>query len=156
MMPLRLAIFMILVVAATSACNGIGSSDDSTSTGSNDFSTSSANVAIVTVGAGPASADYQTFNIPFVTVTVCAVGSSTCATIPDVLVDTGSSGLRLMASVLESHGLTLTATQDSENSANTLAECLPFADGYALGRALHRHCIGRRRDDKYCDTYPDH
>lgn len=124
---------LLILAAATSACNGIGSTDDSTSTSSDTFSTSSANVAAVTVGAGPASAEYQTFNIPFVTVTVCAAGGSACATIPDVLVDTGSSGLRLMASVLQSNGLTLTPTQDPDNSADTLAECLPFADGYAWG-----------------------
>jgi Protein of unknown function (DUF3443) len=87
------------------------------------------------VAPGPASASYQTFNIPLTSVTVCVPSSNAdmCATIPDVLVDTGSSGLRLMASALSSAGITLPALNDPNNSANTIAECGQFAGGYTWG-----------------------
>ncbi len=87
------------------------------------------------VAPGPASSSSQTFNIPLTTVTVCVPSSNanTCATIPNVLVDTGSSGLRLMASVLSSAGITLPAFSDPGNSANVIGECGEFADGYTWG-----------------------
>src|SRR6185312_13363512 len=91
------------------------------------------NVATLTVGPGPASASYQTFNMPYVTVTVCDSGG-TCAPIPNVLVDTASTGLRLTASVLQANGLTPTAMSDPANASNTIAECLPFADGALWGQ----------------------
>jgi hypothetical protein len=87
----------------------------------------------LTVNSGPAAADGGTFNIPYASVTVCSPGTSTCATINDVLVDTGSYGLRIMASVLEASGLSLTIQNDPSVSGNTLAECQPFADGYTWG-----------------------
>jgi hypothetical protein len=74
-----------------------------------------------------------TFNIPYASVKVCQPGTSTCATINDVLVDTGSVGLRLMASALTAAGLTLAVTADPANASNSIAECLPFADGYTWG-----------------------
>lgn len=64
---------------------------------------------------------------------LCKPGTSTCATITNVLVDTGSSGLRIMASALAAAGLTLTETPDPSNASNTIAECLPFALGYTWG-----------------------
>jgi hypothetical protein len=50
-----------------------------------------------------------------------------------VLVDTGSVGLRLMASALAAANLTLTSTADPNVPGNSIAECLPFADGYTWG-----------------------
>jgi Protein of unknown function (DUF3443) len=93
------------------------------------------NSVSMAVAPGPAAASYQTFNIPLTSVTVCVPSSNanTCATIPDVLVDTGSSGLRLMASALASAGITLPALNDPNDSANTIEECGQFADGYTWG-----------------------
>lgn len=87
------------------------------------------------VAPGPASTQYQTFNIPLVSVTVCVPNSNAnqCATIPNVLVDTGSSGLRLMKSVLAATGITLPALNDPAISANTIHECGQFVDGYTWG-----------------------
>jgi len=125
-------IALLSLAALLSACGG-GSGDSSASAASHTFSSSSANVVAISVAPGPASADYQTFNIPLVTVTVCEPGGSTCASIPDVLVDSGSSGLRLVKSVLTGAGITLTPMADPANSSNTIAECLPFADGSSWG-----------------------
>jgi len=74
-----------------------------------------------------------TYNIPYVSVKLCRPGTATCATIDDVLVDTGSSGVRIMASALAAAGLALTVTPDPNNASNSIAECLPFADGYTWG-----------------------
>lgn len=68
-------------------------------------------------------------NAPYTSVTVCVPGTSTCQTIDHVLVDTGSFGLRLMSSVLNSN-MVLPAVQVS---GAALFECAQFADGYAWG-----------------------
>ncbi|HXY22684.1 MAG TPA: DUF3443 family protein, partial [Burkholderiaceae bacterium] len=68
-------------------------------------------------------------NAPYTSVTVCLPGTATCQTIDHVLVDTGSFGLRLMSSVLNSN-MALPAVQVSGAS---LFECAQFADGYAWG-----------------------
>jgi len=104
-----------------SGCGGGGGS----STGPIALPTGS-NVAPVTVDSGPAG----TVNTAFVSVTVCAPGTADCQTVDHVLVDTGSSGLRLVASVLPA-SFTLPALED--NAGNALAECLAFADGFAFG-----------------------
>jgi hypothetical protein len=122
----------VLSACLLSACGGGGGSKAAAQAEHN-FSGGGANVVPVSVGPGPADQAHQTFNIPYVSVTVCAPDTGSCATINDVLVDTGSSGLRLMASVLAANGLSLPAAPGPANSANTIHECLPFADGYAWG-----------------------
>jgi uncharacterized protein DUF3443 len=64
---------------------------------------------------------------------VCLPGTTTCQTISHVLVDTGSYGLRLLASAL--NGLITTAhfQQDPSTGSNYIVECLPFADGFTWG-----------------------
>ena len=84
------------------------------------------NVAAVVVDTGPAG----TINLPFVTVTVCVPGTTTCTTVDHVLLDTGSTGLRLIASVLPS-GFTL--PQAPATGTDLLYECVGFADGYSWG-----------------------
>jgi hypothetical protein len=129
----RCAIWLAALILA--ACGGGGGSADSSNSGVDGASAGSlyaaggANVVAITVGPGPGGS--STFNIPYTSVTICGTGTSSCATIDHVLVDTGSTGLRLMASVLA--GIALTPQADPSNSANVIAECLPFADGYAWG-----------------------
>ena len=66
-----------------------------------------ANVVNVTIDGGPAAAPGQS-NHPYVSVKVCPQGSqSGCATLDHVLLDTGSVGLRLVRSVMQSASLTL-------------------------------------------------
>lgn len=76
------------------------------------------NVAPVTVG----TCGYV--NAPCVTVTVCVPGTSTCKTIPNVLVDTGSTGLRIFKQVL---GVSLTNLKDS--TGKPYAECQGYIGG---------------------------
>jgi Protein of unknown function (DUF3443) len=86
---------------------------------------SGANVAPVVVEAGPAG----TINTAFVTVTICVPASTNCQTIDHVLIDTGSSGLRLIAAQMGA--VTLPGVVDM--SGNAVAECQQFADGYTWG-----------------------
>lgn len=122
---------LVATITALAACGGgggssSGSSTSSSSSGSSSSSSSStaSNQAAMTVAAVVNS---NLINIPTVSVTVCAPGSTTnCQTIPNVQVDTGSFGLRLASNVLSStllSGLTKETT-----SGSNLAECVQFAD----------------------------
>ena len=84
------------------------------------------NVVPITVDAGPAG----TVNAAFVSVTLCVPGTSNCQTIDHMLVDTGSTGVRVIASVLTA-ALTLPALRDA--GGNVTAECGQFADGSTFG-----------------------
>lgn len=90
------------------------------------------NVQPIVVDAGPAPQSFFTVNEPFTTVTVCLPGTSTCQTIDHVLVDTGSSGLRLLSSAGGGE-LGLSLPQANDSSGNPLYECLAFLDGYIWG-----------------------
>ncbi len=113
-------------------CGGGGSSSNITPGGGGGGGTPSGpNVQSVTVDSGPsvvANSKSPAVNILYTTVTVCAPGSSTCQTIDHVQVDTGSSGLRILASVL-----TISLPLDTDSSGNAIAECAQFVDGSSWG-----------------------
>jgi len=83
-----------------------------------------ANVIKLTVDAGPSGTGYNV-NRLYTTVTVCSPGSTTqCQTIDHVLVDTGSFGVRLLASAITGLNLSrLTAT-----GGLPLLNCAQFVD----------------------------
>ncbi len=83
------------------------------------------NFQTIAVNAGPAN---SYFNGAFTTVTVCVPGQSSCQTIDGVLVDTGSSGLRVLASAL-----TLTLPQQTDASSAPVVECTQFLGGFIWG-----------------------
>ncbi len=97
-----------------------------------------ANIATVTLDAGPAalaagSKGYTAFNEPYVTITVCAPGSTTnCQTIDHVILDTGSVGLRLIKGVL-SAGLLAALPAETQGSGNPVGECYQYVNSYAFG-----------------------
>ena len=121
--------FGLFVVAALIAgCGGGGGSSSSTSSSSGNSSSSANNQVAVTVAHGVEGVA----NMPTVSVTVCAHGSTTnCQTIDNVLVDTMSYGLRL-ASTAASQVLGNLAVE-TDSSGNQIAECSLFADGYMWG-----------------------
>ena len=83
------------------------------------------NVQTVVVDSGP-SLNGQPIGANdelFTTVTICVPGTSTCQSIDHVLVDTGSSGLRLVSGSI---GLTLPFVTDATN--NPLGNCVQYAD----------------------------
>jgi hypothetical protein len=94
---------------------------------------STANVVPISVNGGPLT----TANPPsiyangvFVSVQICAP-SGACQTIPDVLVDTGSVGLRLLGSQV-----TVPLAPLADNSGNTLYNCVQFLDNSFLWGAV--------------------
>lgn len=95
--------------------------------GSGSLPAAAANVLPITFDRGVRG---TSFNAPFVTVSVCTPGGSTCRDIDHVLVDTGSYGLRLLASAVPAElALPVVRTQDGA----AVAECVQFTGGFAWG-----------------------
>ncbi len=95
-------------------CGNSGSSGPSGPSGPN----------VLAITIDPTSAAVCTFaNALCTQVTICQPGTSTCQTITDVLVDTGSSGLRIFSSAV-------TVTLPLSN----LGECMYFGSGTEWGR----------------------
>jgi hypothetical protein len=96
--------------------------------------TPGSNVLALTVDSGPSGSGYNV-NRLYATVTICEPGSSTrCQTIEHVLVDTGSTGLRLLSSVL-TPGLNLSRLTGT--GGFTLLNCAQFVDNsYAWGSVV--------------------
>jgi hypothetical protein len=83
------------------------------------------NVRPVSVNLGP---EGNFANGLFTSVTVCVPGTSNCQTIDNVLVDTGSSGLRILASAVA-----LPLPGQTGPGGNSIAECALFADSFTWG-----------------------
>ncbi len=84
------------------------------------------NVLPITVNGSLCSANTSAgyFNKPCVSVKICAPGSTTaCQTINDILLDTGSYGLRIFAQAL------IVSLPPVTAGSGVLAECVSFADG---------------------------
>lgn len=92
------------------------------------------NVALMFIDSGPAGAN-NIINVPFVSVTLCRLGTSTCQTIDHVLVDTGSYGLRIIAPGVLDPALALPAVTGS--AGNPVGECAQFVSGFFWG-SVHR------------------
>jgi hypothetical protein len=104
--------------AVVAACGG-GTSSGS---GGTNTTTPVANTVSITAGQGPSTVNPYVNGV-FVSVTVCVPGSSQCVTVPDVLVDTGSSGLRILSSALANLPLPKMTTNGA-----TIASCVQFVD----------------------------
>jgi hypothetical protein len=109
-----------LLSAALAFLSGCGGSSSSTTVPPPTGSTVN-NTQAIQVNLGPTN-NYA--NGIFTNVTICVPGTSSCQTIPNVLVDTGSYGLRLLESQV-----TLALPQSTDSSGNVLQECISFADG---------------------------
>jgi hypothetical protein len=108
---------LVLFGVAVAILLGCGNSG-----GPSSSSPSESNVLTITIN--PSSAAVCTFaNEPCTQVTICQLGTSNCQAITDVLVDTGSSGLRIFASAL-------TSALPFSNSG----ECMYFGGGTDWGR----------------------
>jgi Protein of unknown function (DUF3443) len=89
------------------------------------------NVAEVVIDSGPAGVN-SIINVPFVSVTLCRPGTSTCQTIDHVLVDTGSYGLRIIAPGVLDPNLALPAVTAGA-AGNPVGECVRFISGFLWG-----------------------
>jgi len=92
------------------------------------------NTLALSVDSGPPGNSGQ-INHAYVKVTVCVPGSqSQCMTIDHVLLDTGSTGLRLVGSVL---GTTVAFPTATDAQGQKLYECVTFGGGQTWGPVLH-------------------
>jgi len=119
-----------LVTASTSSGTAtitatLGSVSGSTLLTVTGGTTAGANVMQLTVNGSLCSSATSGgyFNKPCVSVTVCNPDGTVCQTVNDILLDTGSYGLRVFRQALP--GLTLTQVGSGGGS---LAECVQFAD----------------------------
>ncbi len=99
-----------------------GGSGGSGSSSGNSGSPVADNVVSITVNGSLCSADSYP-NKPCVSVKICTAGASGCQTINDILLDTGSYGLRIFK-----QALTVPLAQVT-GSSGSLAECIQYADG---------------------------
>ncbi|WP_432379995.1 DUF3443 family protein [Duganella sp. P38] len=108
-------------------CSGDGGS----ASGSTALSVTAAlsNSTAIVVDSGPSGVS-GVINVPYVSVTVCRPGTSVCQTIDHVLLDTGSYGLRLLASQMSS---TLALPAVTTASGADAGECGKFISGYTWG-----------------------
>lgn len=87
------------------------------------------NVTALVVDAGPKQLGV---NLPSVSVTICIPGTSTCQTIDHVLVDTGSTGLRIVAEALDPSLSGMPAAMTA--AGDPMYECLTYASqAYSWG-----------------------
>jgi hypothetical protein len=93
--------------------------------------TGTGNSVPLTVEIGPAGPTFV--NIAFVSLTICAPGTQNCQTIDNIQVDTGSSGLRIVSSVLNASLLQALPQQYVGGTTVPVVECAQFADGYSWG-----------------------
>jgi Protein of unknown function (DUF3443) len=122
-------LFSALLLSATWSLGCGGSNNKTTTPGNNSIAGPASNVMSISAGGG-SSNPAGLANGAFTSATVCSPGSSNCTTIGGVLVDTGSTGLRILSSVLPS-GFSLPKQTDS--SGNPIVECLQFGDGFTWG-----------------------
>lgn len=125
----RLVAFGLL--AALMFAFGCGGGGSTTSTGSgNPFSgNSTQNAVTVTVDGGPPGIAPSYVDAGFVSVTLCVPGTTNCQTIDHILVDTGSSGLRILKS--GTVPFTVPLTQES-----SLVECFQFVTSFTWGPVM--------------------
>jgi hypothetical protein len=109
---------------------GCGGGGSSVSSGGSGTTPTGTNVQPVTVDSGPSglAANSPAVNTLYTTLTICVPGTTTCQDIDHVQVDTGSSGLRIISSVL-----TLSLPLQMDASGNVIAECVHFVDGSSWG-----------------------
>jgi hypothetical protein len=88
---------------------------------------STPNVLPISVNGGPLAPTSIYPNGAFASVQICVPGTSTCQTISNVLVDTGSFGLRLLASQI-----TIPLMPITDSSGNILNNCIQFLDNSFL------------------------
>jgi hypothetical protein len=115
---------VFLITALISACGGGGGGSSSSSHTPSTSNPPAANVQPISVNLGP-EGNYP--NGLFTSVIVCVPGTTNCQTINDILVDTGSFGLRILSSAL-----TLSLPVQT-SSGGPIAECAPFVNSFTWG-----------------------
>ncbi|MGH9475359.1 MAG: DUF3443 domain-containing protein [Terriglobales bacterium] len=119
--------WVLLLILPLAACGGSGSSGGGGGGGNGGGSTPSGPNVVPVVSNLGVTQDYT--NGLFTSVTVCVPGTSNCTTVDNVLVDTGSYGLRLLSSQLGNLPLPMSTAPDG----SPLGECTAYATTYNWG-----------------------
>ncbi|MBP7133211.1 MAG: DUF3443 domain-containing protein [Aquabacterium sp.] len=142
---------IVALVAVLTACGGGGSSDGDTSPSVVSPTVEGANAQSLYVGAGPAGLTDRIVNLPYTRVRVCLPGTNTCQTIDHVLVDTGSTGLRLLASAVS------LPLPGSSVAGKPLYNCVQFIDQSYMWGTVNRadvHMGGPQLDGETAANLP--
>ena len=107
---------------------GCGGGGSSSSGGSGGGGGSVANTVPIVVNSGLTNS----VDTAFVSVTVCVPGTSTCQTVDNVVVDTGSFGLRILKSAIPN----LSLPQENGPTGNPLLNCGQFASFFTWGPVM--------------------
>ncbi|NYH15813.1 DUF3443 domain-containing protein [Paraburkholderia bryophila] len=150
--------------SSTSGSNSNTPSNGTTTGSSNQPSTSStsnvlaADASAVPTAVGPTNTMAVTVtgtgihNQPLVSIKLCTPGTNAtanCVTIPNVLVDTGSYGLRLVRSVIPDATFNTLGTETA--SGLPLAQCALFGSGYTWGTV---HTVDLALSGEVASTLP--
>lgn len=128
---------IIIIVALLNACGNKSSSDATAISGLPNGNTiavvTGSNVMQITANGSLCSQNsaYPNYpNEPCVSVKICAPGSTTnCQQISNILLDTGSYGLRVFKSVLNSALATALTASEITSGTSTVGECVLYGDG---------------------------
>src|ERR1700688_2184389 len=106
--------------SSVSSSGSSGSGGSTNTPNAQPIAATASNTVPITIGPGA-----QNFvNIPNVSVTVCAPGTSTCQTIDNIQLDTGSYGLRLASDAAAQ--ILGSLPVNTSTSGGQLAECTQF------------------------------
>ena len=120
--------FLLILFGSLLVVTGCGGGGSSSNGGSGGGGGAVANTVPIVVDAGPT----VNSDTAFVSVTVCVPGTSNCQTVPNVVVDTGSSGLRILKSAIPN----LSLPQQNGPLGNPLVECAQFASFFTWGPVM--------------------
>jgi hypothetical protein len=131
----KLFAVLVLFALVLVGCGGGGGGSTTTTTSTTSAPANPAPTTNVTATANTVAVTvdhtYNISNAPYVSVTVCQPNTTNCAIIDHVLLDTGSSGLRLLKTAIPS---TLTPVNFTDpNTSEPLAECGEFGSGFTWG-----------------------
>jgi len=118
-----------LLVACGGGGGDAGSTNARAAAAGNASAVPGSNVLPIRVDAGT---DGSAINQPFVSITICEPGTSNCATVDRVIVDTGSSGLRLSGAALPASLRQLLPVINA-GDGSPAGQCAQFASGFAWG-----------------------
>ena len=130
-LPLFLAFFLALLLAACGGSGGGSSAPVTVSLPPSKASLSDSNVTQFMVRSMVPGGSNNNINIPYVSVTVCVHGTSTCHQVDNVLLDTGSTGLRLFANQVTG---AITLPPQIVGNSSAVFECANFLNNNTWGR----------------------
>ncbi len=135
-MKIKQLSFFLIILFILAACGGGGGNNSSNNNPNGNTSQPATPTTVpvvgkyLTVNITPGSNSICSYNnAPCVSVNICQPGTSNCQTINNILIDSGSFGLRVFGSLLSSNILNNLPYLTS--GSNTVAECVTYGDGSA-------------------------